>query len=540
MTDTTRKIIAMLADDDAETRCAAAMVLARLRPLDDEAVTALREGLRTAPLHARSYFLDALAATEDPRVVPDVIDVLDGRGSVVDMAIGVARRFGATALAEIARRHEGVEGWLNGAYIKAVAGIHRDEAARMLIDRLPATDWDQARATSMFFNEHFERYPEAAKAYVRATLRRYLEEEELELPALITCLNLVRNLREEVDREVLMRIAEEAESPSTRRHAYMAMEALPPDLARLDDHRKRLHRLLDEAEDDDHGRPIVDVLAAWDEPPPGRDELIELASRSGRCARDYAFQELARLHPDEAGPILEAELAAADQDRSRAALAALSGLKDGLERLLRAFAATDDPRLRGRLGQALVEGEVVIDEATLESLRGRFADSVRSARDFDSGLLHLLGSRDREGLNAYLVRRAAALIASGAPEGAIALLQPLVRHRHGNEETRFVLALANLRASRDLRRLDEPYTRRCIDILSPLARTPGHDLAPRLDQADELAPVELLTILVGLTEKGRVERKVARALIGKIDETALEERDRRALTRLREDLEARA
>ena len=38
MSDTIAKIIGMLADDDAETRCAAAMVLARLRPLDDRAV----------------------------------------------------------------------------------------------------------------------------------------------------------------------------------------------------------------------------------------------------------------------------------------------------------------------------------------------------------------------------------------------------------------------------------------------------------------------------------------------------------------------
>ncbi|MCB9832828.1 MAG: hypothetical protein H6807_10160 [Planctomycetes bacterium] len=539
MSDTIAKIIGMLADDDAETRCAAAMVLARLRPLDDRAVAALRRGLREAPLHARSYFLDALAATRDPRVLPDLIDVLDTRGSVVDMAIGIARDFGGRAVDEIARRHREVEGWLNGAYIKAVAGVHTVKAAKMLIDRLPATDWEQARATSMFFNEHFGRYPESGQRYVRDRLRRYLDDDGLATPALITCLNLVRTLREDIDRDRLLVLAEGADSPSLRRHALAALEVLRPDLARLDDHRRRIIALADVAESDELGQPAIDLLAAWAEPPMAAEELLALAAREGRSAREWAFAELARRELPQAGPLLERELAAEDSRRAEAALRALVPLPGGMTRLLDVFLAAAEGPLRDRIGAALLEGELPLEEDTLRKLRRRYADSVVDESRFDAALLRLLGARDRDGLNATLIRRARKALAEGAAARAIALLQPLVRHRHGNEEARFVLALANLAASRELRRLDEPRTKRCLDILSPLSRTPGYDLARRLERTRDLGPVELLTILVGLSGRGRVERDLARRLLDRIAEDGLEDRDLRNLRHLREDLEAR-
>lgn len=540
MTDTIEKIIGMLGDHDPETRCAAAMVLARLRPLDDRAVEALRRGMKKAPLHARSYFLDALAATRDPRVIPDVIDMLESKGSVTDMAIGVSRTFGTKALDEIERRHEGVAGWINGAYIKAVAGIHCAKAARMLIDRLPAADWEQARATSMFFNEHFHRYPETGKAYVRKKLHRYLEKDAatLEFQVVITCLNLTRQFREPIDRDVLLRLAEEADTPSLRRHALGALEVLTPDLDRLDEHRRRLHELLDRAEGDEFGRPVVDVLAAWDEPQPALEELLELASRPGRVATDYAFQELARLYGDEAAPVLERELATGDRYRREAALAALCGIKDGLGRILRVFGSVADRELRRNLSEALIAGQIDIDAEAAAGLRTAYSDSATGEHDYDAALLHLLGARDREGLNDHLLAQARTAIASGEPERAIVLLQPLVRHRHAGAEARFVLALANLKASRDLRRLDEPRTKRTIDILAPLARTPGFDLAGRLKEAVELLPAELLTILSGLAEKGRMERAAGRELIGAFVEEGLEARDLRTLEHLRSDLGA--
>ena len=535
--DTLGRLLRLLRDKDIETRCAAAIVLGRLRPLEDRTIEALRRGLREAPLHARSYFLDALARTRDRRVVPDIVAVLEEKGSIVDQAVGILRGFGKAALDAIESHHKGEKAWLNGAFIKAVAGIHQMQGARMLMQRLPYTSWEEARGTSLFIAGHFHQYPAGAQAWLSRALRRMIVSPPEEMPAygLITCLKLAKRLQLPVPPDALLDLAENSDTPSLRRHALDALSVQIPDAKDLNPLRKRLFKLL--AEDQPEvSLPAAEVLQCWRKPVIPLATLRQLAEQDSRAVKEWAVAELVRRGDRKLVPLLVSQLNHEDAFVRRLAAQTLASFDRGQMALFAAFSTAEDSDSKREWGSALINAGFVPRESELEELRRRLAEGFARA-SMDMALLHFLGHQDREGVNSFLLRRARALLRKNSPEVAIHTLQPLVRHRYGSHDVRFVLALANLAAASDLMDGEDRRLQRCVDILSPLCRVHDFDLLRRLRQQRSMTPSEQLAIARGLSRRGGMEKALCRKLMPHIPEDSLNRKERAILEATRLSLE---
>jgi hypothetical protein len=531
--DTIAKILKILKDDDVELRCAAALILGRLRPLTPPMVKGLRQGMRESPTHAKSYFLDALLHAKDPSVLPDIVALLDEKGSIADQAVGVVRKFGGPALAAIEEAHAGQDHWRNGAYIKAVAGIHQLRAVRMLVQRLPYATWEEARGTSLFIAEHFQRYPKTAQKFLEKALCKMITDPPEGLPAhcLITCLKMVHRLKFQIDPDALLHLGETNDVPSVRRHALTALEVQTPSAESIGDYRCRLYDLLSK-ENRDVTAPSMDVLMAWSTPRIPAKELRALTERDGASLREYALSELARRRDRMAVPILCEHLDHQWRRIRTFAARTLLTMKGGDDLLLSRFIDTPETDLRMELSEVLVSSNLKLPEASLKRMRKDLAAGFAQGK-IDHAALHLLGLKDRDGLNEALVKRAKKFIKDGTPDLAISCLQPLVRFRHGKHESRFVLAMANFDAAKSHEGEDDPRYQRCIDILSPLSRIHELQLEQKIKRIKRLDSSDRIAILRGLSQKGGMERRVCRAIVDQIKEAELDEVNRADLDRIK-------
>ncbi len=512
------------------------MILGSIRPMEERVIEALRSGMRRAPTHAKSYFLDALLKTKDRRVLPDVVALLHEIGSISDQAVSVVRKFGGPALQAIEDCHQGQKNWHNGAFIKAVAGIHQLKAVRMLIERLPYTTWEEARGTSLFIAEHFDRYPKSAQKYLEKSMRAMIENPPPDLPGycLITCLKMVHRLGFQVDPDMLLTHGESSDIPSVRRHALVALEVQEPDPKQINHFRERLYTLLGH-DNRDVSLPSLHVLRIWTKPTVPAAKLRDLAALERPNLKEFAFQELSRRKDRKLVTILRDHLGHPLRRVRGFSSQILMAQKNGPETVLEFFKKEATPEVRRELADVMAQSKVNFPDSEIKAMRRKLALGF-TQETIDHALLHYLGAKDREGLNAYLIRRSKKLIKDGEILIAINSLQPLVRFRHGNHDARFLLALANFHLAEDTQDDKDRRYQRCIDILSPLSRAHGIDLANKIKKTKSLATSDHVSILRGLCRRGGMERGVCRQISEFIDETQLSPKDRKTLGEIRKTL----
>jgi hypothetical protein len=532
--DAIAQLTRLLKSPEPELRCAAALVLGRLRPVAPATLRALGAALKRADGATRAYFLDALAATRSADVLKHVLPYLEKQGSASEQAVQIVWQLGRAALPAIAERHATTRGWLNGAYLKAVAGIRHRDAIKMVFDRLEELSWDQARATSLFLHENYKSYSKALQREVMRRLKALLArpDDDKNPNAIITALKLFWELNEGLDAAIVMPFTQRRRLPAVRRHALGALAGLVPPPAQVEALRPLLLPYLEERDEENVALPALDVIQRWAVPPLAAAELKRLAHSQNPAVVEWALQELLRRGTE--GAVADvARLLESDRPRLRAAaLTALREVDDGGESFVAALMAEQDERVREDMVEAVMDAPPPIAPERFAKLAKELARSIADDGRVDRALLVLLGSSDRQALNDVLVARARAESKKKGPHALIRLLQPVVRWRQATEEARVLLALANLDAAQDRFTLDDGNFKRCIDILSPLARTHGYDLEARLGHARTLTASQLTAVAAHLATLGPEERDVASAIVRRIDPTQLSESERLLYDRL--------
>ncbi len=509
--DTTDRIIRMLSSEKGEIAIAAALVLGRLRPIEGRVVEALRDALRQAPAATRSYFLDALAATGDACVLEEMVEALLSGENGSEQAIRILRRFGGKTLTHVARIHEGRNGWLGGAWIKVVAGIPRTDAVRMLFDKLPCCNWEQARATSLFIRENWEIYPEAAKTLARKRIAEFLAEPSRLPPhGLVTCLKLRGVVGDPLDaKEVAAWCGPDQES-SVRRHALEILAETP---VRESDEKAVRNALFSALADGIHreiNMAALDVAGEPGAPAFDAEQLEDLLNRKNLEVTAFAMDALARVAPRIALRRLPDFLMAPHPKQRIAAMEALLSVPSGPSVVLAALTGSAPEPRRRELAENLLRSGVPFSPAVMGAWRRRWADQVLSEGRYERALLELLARTDSGGFNAYLLRRAKTLFAEGRFDDVIAILQPLVRWRHADPDNRLWLALANLEAADEASPAD-PRFQRGLSLIRSLRRVSDFSLGRRLGRAP-LSPGRRAALATLLASYGPAATLLAREL----------------------------
>lgn len=509
--DVLNRTIRMLKGPDLEVRCAAALVLGRLRPVEEKTVRALRRALKAADGSTRSYYLDALAATGRDDVIADIVPYLEVQGSAAEQAVQLVWRFGKKALPAIAARHKDVAGWITGAYLKAVAGIRHKDAVKMVFDRLEHLSWEQARATSLFLRENFSNYSESLRKEFRKHLVALLDAHDPEKNpnAVITGLKLAWSLDGEVPAAVVAPFAARGRPAAVRRHAFQALAGMTPDSALAESLRPTLLGYLEENDEENVALPALEVLASWPSPPTSGELKRLLEARHGAVV-EWALHELLRRGDPEGAAGITRLLESGRPAHRTAAISALRELADGGRTALRALENERDDDVRLDMVEALCDRASSLDDATvLIAMEKYFARPFPGSERADRAFIVLFGRRLRAIFNARLQERARQSLAVADHAAAIDLLQPVVRWRQADEETRVLLALANLGAAGTNLVDADPHLQRAAHIIGPLARTMGYDVKARLAGEPLLTPDRRLAVARALQAMGPEEKALA-------------------------------
>ncbi len=481
--DTTDRIIQLLASDEGEIAIAAALVLGRLRPVESRVVSALRRALHEAPASSRAYILDALASTGDPGVLEDVMDALLSGENGSEQAIRILRGFGAQTLTRVEKIHEGRKGWLGGAWIKVVAGIPRIDAVRMLCDKLPHCNWEQARATSLFIRENWEIYPEDARSHIRERIDGFLSDAAALPPhGVVTCLKLRATVGAPLSAADVAAWCGSDRDASIRRHALEILADTPLNPSEEETVRKALFSALADGIHRDVNNAALDAATCHGALTFRVDQLEDLLTRRNLEVAAFAMDALARVAPRRALRRLPPFLMASHPRQRTAAMNALLRVQGGPSVILGALTGDAPEPRRRELADNLLRCGARFTPGVLGAWRRRWADRVLSEGRYERALLDLLAGTDHAGFNAYLSRRTKTLFAAGRFEDVIAILQPLVRWRYADPDNRLWLALANVEAADEASPAD-PRFQRGLSLLRSLLRVSDYPLARRLGRA---------------------------------------------------------
>ena len=519
--NTVEQIIALLEDDDGELRASAALVLARLQPVEEASFQSLLHALERAEGASKCYILDAIATTGRPERIEIALSFVEGRGPLVEQSIRILRDAGSEAVAPILERHEGQTGWRSGAYIKILAGIPDRRAIAEVLERLPDAEWEQARATSLFLRESFGRLSSDLQGLIFDKCLEVLEENQKRANqhAIVTSLRILEATGRTIPATLLAPFTGNDRLGSVQRHALelLAQQQLKP--SQIRNLQPMLRKILLEVEHEDSAELAMSVLDGWSEVPLSQEELLELAhSRQIPVAR-FGLRRLASDVPESAREDLRPYLTSRHPEIRGAAIEAFVTLDGAAEEMLDLFNSCDDDNTRNDLVDAL--GFVYRKDETL--FRKHFdahLSSIDRGERCDVPRMRFLAAMNRDGFCEGLLEPVRRWLSTARFHEIVSLLQPLVHWRLATEELRLILALANLRASEGDFVDANPQFKRCINILSPLARTDGYDLATSILK-ESLEQVELLVISKHLANRGSRERSAAVQIFNDLDPTSV-------------------
>ena len=560
-TDLADQLLVLLRDDDPEIRCATALVLGRLRPVDDRIFAALRDAYDSHDKTQRAYFLDALAATERLDAMGPIIDILAQQSSLSDQAVGIVHDFGHPALAAIAAAHEGHAAWRSGAFIKAVAGIPHRDAVEMLCRRVEDAPWDQARATAIFWHENVDRYPDDAVTCLRDWVTEYLERPR----SLQTPHTIVSALRIAIDAGVvdlpnrLRPYLDPSHDPTVRRHALVVLGEANADEHESPGLQVELTDYLDDGDFDGIAGPALSAVSALRHATWTPESLTPLMRSRHPSVVGFALEQLARCTGD-ARERLD-DLLTGDERIVRVGAAhALRLVPDAKPAMLDVLFTNFYPDVREIVADHLAEITDTLDDADRDRLFKHFVASCRrkpktsdttsdttsdatpapsrvAPSEPDVVVLRLLVRLHRDRFNERLLTEVDRL-GSERRADAVDLLEIVVRNRTATEETRVVLARLHLHTAGDNLGANHPPFKRCVNLLSPLARTFGYDLKSRL-RDEPFTDDQILALAAALSEKGPADRAVSSDLLDRVISNRLSESDAARYDAVRERLATR-
>jgi HEAT repeat protein len=150
-----QSICGMLQSPDGMRRCAAAMVIAELRPKDGAVVKALGDALKDANQLLTRYVLEAFEAIGSRSVVPYVLPLLDSPETETKLrAAAIIARTGGDNVANLRDQFLKANPQQKRVLIDILARIHNREAMQLILDVLFDPDFELVKEACQAIRRH--------------------------------------------------------------------------------------------------------------------------------------------------------------------------------------------------------------------------------------------------------------------------------------------------------------------------------------------------------------------------------------------------
>jgi HEAT repeat protein len=514
MDATLKGVLGLLGGADVETRCAAMVVLTRLRSDEQPIVREVAKTLANKNAVVRDFGLSYFGEVQPKSGIPHLLPLLDHEETAVrDRAASILSSYGQGAVAELKKLIKDAPRRRVYAIIQICATVLTSNALDILFGFMGAEDFETNRAACDALIAALPHATPRLRAEVFARSERLAGAAKAPRTALIAAAKLFGAIGEAKARKRLFAMLHPQQPHAVHTHALGAAANCLREQKLTTKEIETLLSMLDS--DDENGvlRPAVRMLEDQTLDRSYLGPLNRLAESPQPLVKRFAVQKLGGF---ESGSVVKTLIGYLTDDsyaRRDQAATSLKNLPAARSALMKELLDCDDERKAWTLADILLVHDRAWKGATTTALYKRLDTALAkredrlytayfhflSALDPDEAAEHVRESADkaRKKRDFHLSTKWLSLLKGGAAFDA---------------ETKYAFALSELKSHKHT--LAAPARRHdvALDLLRELIRSPFPALE-RLRRERAVAPEDLFYVAFNFAEGSREDKEVAREMM---------------------------
>lgn len=511
-----QSICGMLQSPDGMRRCAAAMVIAELRPKQDSVVKALGDTLKDANQLLTRYVLEAFEAIGSRAVVPYVLPLLEAQETETKLrAAAIIARAGGDNVANLRDQFVKASPQQKRVLVDILARIHNREAMQLLLDVLFDTDFELVKETCQAVRRHITDAAPKDRAALHRQVAKFMTTKRVKKNdrVLTYCLLLIGYIGAPDARRILLKYTTPRNLGYIRSSALIGLKGLPYTGAAVNQIARQMLKYLGEP---DYPNVVQNALDIIEKLPLGKSydtQWRKLLRSKHPSVRAFATRKLASNDNPADNRLMMALLVHEDTQVSEIATGALARHKGATKLLLAALARERKAEPAWRLAKILRSHTESMDKKTTKKFVALAGRALEAGQPRCETLLSFLRNIDPKLADG--VYREVGLKYKKARRWtkAVDCLRQIVRSESFDNELRYELSVCNVKQSaKDL----APHLRaedHALRGFQALLQDKGFKLFDRLKKERALETADLYYVGFHFSEGTGGELKFGRKIL---------------------------
>ncbi|MGA2139527.1 MAG: hypothetical protein ABSH14_11745 [Verrucomicrobiia bacterium] len=511
-----QSICDMLQSPDGMRRCAAAMVIAELRPKEGAVVKALGDTLKDANQLLTRYVLEAFEAIGSRAVVPYVLPLLEAPETETKLrAAAIIARAGGDNVANLRDQFVKASPQQKRVLVDILARIHNREAMQLILDVLFETDFELVKETCHAVRRHITDAAPKDRAALHRQVVTFMATKRVKKNdrVLTSCLLLVGYIGAPDARKILLKYTTSRNLGYIRRNALIGLKGLQYTGAAVNQIARQMLKYLGEP---DYPNVVQNALDIIEKLPLSKSydaQWRKLLKSKHASVRAFATRKLASNDNAAGNRLMMTLLAHSDTQVSEIAAGALARHKGATRLLLAALARERKAERAWRLAKILKPHSQWVDKKTARKFATLASRALEAGEPRHETLLYFLRNIDPKLADG--VYREVGLKYKKARKWARAVdcLKQIVRSESFDAELRYELSVCNVKQSaKDL----APHLRAedyALRGFQALLQDKGIKLFERLKKERALEAADLYYVGFHFSEGTSGELKFGRKLL---------------------------
>ncbi|HVM62813.1 MAG TPA: hypothetical protein VMV72_18275 [Verrucomicrobiae bacterium] len=511
-----QSICGMLQSPDGMRRCAAAMVIAELKPKQDSVVKALGETLKDANQLLTRYVLEAFEAIGTRAVVPYVLPLLEAPEIETKLrAAAIIANAGGDNVSNLRDQFLNASPQQKRVLVDILARIHNREAMDLILDVLFDTDFELVKETCQAVRRRIGDAEPKTRGALHRQVAKFMTTSRVKKNdrVLTSCLLLIGYIGAPDALKVLLKYTTPKNLGYIRRNALIGLKGLTYTGAAVNRVASQMIKYLGEA---DYPNVVQNALDIIEKLPLGKSydgQWRNLLKSKHASVRSFAARKLAANDNAATNRLMMNLLAHDDLQVSEIAAGALARHKGATKLLLAALARERKTERAWRLAKILKPHSESVDRKTVKKFAALTARSLAAGEPRHEPLIYFLRN-----INPVLADDVYREVGSKYKKArkwakAVDCLKQIMRSETVDNELRFELNVCNIKQSaKDL----APHPRaedRALRSFQALLMDKGFKLFDRLKKEKALDAADLFYIGFHFSEGSGEELKFGRRIL---------------------------
>jgi HEAT repeat protein len=397
MDKTLQKICGMLQSPDGMRRCAAAMVIAELRPKEDAVVKALGATLKDANQLLTRYVLEAFETLGTRAVVPYVLPLLEAPDVETKLrAAAIIARSGGDNVASLRNQFVKASPQQKRVLVDILGRIHNREAMQLILDALFDPDFELVKEACQAVRRHIVDAAPKDRLTLHKQVAKFMNSARVKKNdrALTSCLLLIGYIGAPNARKILLKYSTPRNLGYIRRNALLGLKGLQYTGGVVNQIARQMFKYLGES---DYPNVVQNALDIIEKLPLGKAynaQWRKLLKSKHPSVRAFAARKLASTDNAATNRLMMSLLAHPDPQVSEIAAGALARHKGATKLLLAAIARERKLEPTWRLAKILKPHSESVDKKSLKKLVALAARTLETGDRHHEPLLYLLRNTD--------------------------------------------------------------------------------------------------------------------------------------------------